>query len=155
MRVEAQAEDVRLTIQSREAQVAKIHEEQERLKQQQQQVVIGEQDAKQLASARQLLALKAFSWNKMIADIEAYVPKDARVVSIKVSEFASAGREVSANVEINALGKGPAQMTEMMSSLEKSGGLFELGQVNQDAPGDGGESPFTINVIYRPVRGGA
>jgi hypothetical protein len=130
-------------------------EEEERQKQKRQKTVLTEQQAMQLASARQLINKKTFSWNKMIRDIEEYVPKKARIMSIKVDEIGSVGQEVVATIRVKALGVSPAEMTEMMSNLENSGGRFIVGETGQDAAVESGETPFTINLIYKPSRGDA
>lgn len=127
----------------------------ERRKQLQQKTVLTEQQAIQLASARQLINKKLFSWNRMIGDIEEYVPKKARIMSIKVDEIGGAGQEVVASIRVKALGITPGEMTEMMTNLEKSGGRFIVGETGQDATVESGETPFTINLIYKPFRGDA
>lgn len=129
--------------------------EQKRRKEEQQKIVITEQQAIQLASARQLIQRKVFSWNRMIGDIEEYVPKNSRIMSIKVDEIISAGEDAMAKVQVKAVGSTPAEMTEMMMSLEKSGGLFQVGDTQQDATTENGETPFTLNLIYKPARGAA
>lgn len=130
-------------------------EEEERRKQLQQKTVLTEQQAIQLASARQLINKKMFSWNRMIGDIEEYVPKKARIMSIKVDEIGGAGQDVVASIRVKALGTTPAEMTEMMSNLENSGGRFIVGETGQDATVESGETPFTLNLIYKPFRGDA
>jgi len=129
--------------------------EEERRKQQQQKTSLTEQQAIQLASARQLINKKMFSWNRMIGDLEEYVPKKARIMSIKVDEVGSAGQEVVASIRVKALGITPDEMTEMMTNLEKSGGRFVVLETGQDATIESGETPFTLNLIYKPSRGDA
>jgi hypothetical protein len=129
--------------------------EEERQKQRQQKTMLTEQQAIQLASARQLINKKMFSWNRMIGDLEEYVPKKARIMSIKVDEIGGAGEEVVASIRVKALGTTPDEMTEMMSNLEKSGGRFVVGETGQDATVESGEIPFTLNLIYKPFRGDA
>ena len=130
-------------------------EEEQRRKQLQQKTVLTEQQAIQLASARQLINKKMFSWNRMIGDIEEYVPKKARIMSIKVDEIGGAGQEVVASIRVKALGTTPAEMTEMMSNLANSGGRFIVGETGQDAIVESGETPFTLNLIYKPFKGDA
>jgi Tfp pilus assembly protein PilN len=130
-------------------------DEQERRKREQQKIVLTEQQAMQLASARQLIQRKVFSWNRMIGDIEEYVPKNTRIMSIKVAEIVNTADEIMARVEVKALGTTPDEMTAMMSNLEKSGGLFIVGETGQEATAESGETPFTLNLIYKPSRGDA
>ena len=127
--------------------------EQERRKREQQKIVLTEQQATQLASARQLIQRKVFSWNKMIGDIEEYVPKNTRIMSIKVQEIVNSADEVMARIEVKALGTTTDELTLLMSNLEKSGGLFVVGETGQDATAETGETPFTLDLIYKPSRG--
>lgn len=129
--------------------------EQERRQLEEKKILVTEQQQIQLASARQLIQRKAFSWNQMIGDIEDYVPKNTRIMSIKVDEIVNAGEAVTASVMVKALGTTPAEMTEMMANLEKSGGLFIVGEAGQETTTESGETPFTLNLFYRPKRGGA
>lgn len=147
--------EVTQRIEGQKAAVAAAIEEQERRKREQQKIVLTEQQAMQLASARQLIQRKVFSWNKMIGDIEEYVPKNARIMSIKVEEIVNTTDEVMARVQVKALGTTPDELTAMMGNLEKSGGLFIVGETGQEAPAESGETPFTINLVYKPSRGGA
>jgi len=116
-------------------------------------VKLDDQQRMQLAAARQLILRKAFSWNRLIGDIEEYIPNDARILSVKVDEVSSSQTGERATVEVKALGKTSAQMTEMMEALEKSGGLFAILQSGQDATSESGEVPFSLNLVYSPSRG--
>jgi Tfp pilus assembly protein PilN len=128
--------------------------EQQRQKEQQQKVFISEEQKLQLASARQLIQRKSFSWNRMLSDLEGYVPKTTRIMSIKVDEIANGGEGVEARVEVKAIGTTAAEMTEMMANLEKSGGLFAVGNTGQETMTENGETPFTLTLTYNPARGG-
>jgi hypothetical protein len=154
-RVIAKQTEVTQRIDSQKAAAAAAKEEEERRKLEQQKIVLNEQQATQLASARQLIHRKAFSWNKMIGDIEDYVPKNTRIMSIKVQEIVSTTDEVIARVQVKALGTTPNELTEMMTNLEKSGGRFIVGETGQEAAAESGETPFTINLLYKPSRGDA
>jgi hypothetical protein len=61
---------------------------------------------------------------------------------------------VEARVEIKAIGTTAAEMTEMMANLEKSGGLFAVGNTGQETMTENGETPFTLTLTYNPARGG-
>ncbi len=147
-----QIEVTQLINSQKEAAADAVHEL-ERRKLEQQKTVLNEQQALQLASARQLIQRKVFSWNKMIGDIEAYIPKNTRIMSIKVEEIADTADEVAARVEVKALGTTPDELTAMMSNLEKSGGRFIVGETGQEATAETGETPFTINLVYKPSKG--
>lgn len=154
-RVIAKQIEVTQRIEGQKAAALEAIREQERRKREQQKIVLTEQQAMQLASARQLIQRKVFSWNKMIGDIEEYVPKNTRIMSIKVEEIINTAEEVMARVQVKALGTTPDEMTAMMSNLEKSGGLFIVGETGQEATAESGETPFTINLVYKPSKGDA
>jgi hypothetical protein len=115
--------------------------------------VLSPGDALQLEGARQLISKRSFSWNQMLNDLEKYVPKNSRISSITVEGISAVPQGAIASVDIKALGKSPSQLTEMMDSLNKSGGIFVVGQVSQDQIADNGEVPFSVTVTYRPRRG--
>ena len=129
--------------------------ERESKEREQHQVVITEQDALELAAARHLILQKSFSWNRLISDLEQLVPKQARIAAIKVEGISDAGQGLTAKVLVKAIGATSAQMTEMMTSIEKSGGTFTINQADQDAVVETGEVPFTLELAYRAARGEA
>lgn len=151
--VSAKADRVNLNIKDMQGQVVMAKQERERRELEQKPPDVTDQDRIELASARQLLERKSFSWNKVMSTIERYIPKDARVAGVKVDEVAKLGQDDMANIEIKVIGKSPSQMTEMMEMLEKSGGLFAISQSSQDAVDENGEVPFTLALIYSPSRG--
>lgn len=118
------------------------------------QTVLTEEQKYQLASARQLIAQKSFSWNNLLSDIEKYVPKRVRIISIKIVESAKPKDEGAILIEISASGDTPATMTEMMTSIENSSGRFMLDQANQQATDEDGSTPFNLKLVYRPFKGG-
>lgn len=151
----AKADRIDMNIKDLQGQVATAKQERERREHEQKPPDVTDQDRIELASARQLLDRKSFSWNKVMGTIERYIPKDARVVGLKVDEVAKLSQDDVATIEIKMIGKTTAQMTEMMEMLEKSGGLFAISQSNQDAPDENNEVPFTLALIYSPSRGAA
>jgi hypothetical protein len=118
------------------------------------QTLLTEEQKYQLASARQLIAQKGFSWNLLLSDIEKYVPKRVRILSIKIVESAKPKDDGAVLIEIVAAGETPANMTEMMSTIENSAGKFILDQADQQAIDESGSTPFSLKLIYRPSRGG-
>lgn len=149
----ARADDLQRRIDSQKQLVKDATDELERRKKTEVKVVITEQQQIELAAARQLIGRKVFSWNRMISDLEEYVPKNARIVSIKVEEIANTAEEAMATIQVKAVGTTTGEMTEMMLNLEKSAGLFAVGESGQDAVGENGETPFSLNLTYRPRRG--
>lgn len=147
------ADDLKRRIDSQKQLVKEATDDLERRKKNEVKVVVTEPQAIELAAARQLIQRKVFSWNRMLSDIEEYVPKNTRIISIKVEENANTTDEAIARIQVKAIGTTPSEMTEMMISLEKSAGLFEVGETGQEATTENGETPFTLNLTYRPRRG--
>jgi Tfp pilus assembly protein PilN len=154
-RVNAQVEQANRRISAQEEMVKQAELQRQARSQSQQEIKLTDQQRIELAAARQLVSRKAFSWDRLMSDIEKYVPNDTRILSIKVDEISDGQLSENATVEIKALGKTAAQMTEMMDSVEKSGGLFLISQSGQDASTDTGEVPFSLNLVYSPTRGSA
>ena len=152
--VVAKQTEISQRIEAQKEAAAEAIREQERRKLEQQRTVLSEQQAMQLAAARQLIQRKAFSWNRMIGDIENYVPNKTRIMSIKVEEIANSSEDVTARVQVKALGTTSDELTLMMTNLEKSNGLFIVGETGQETTIESGETPFTLNLIYKPLRGG-
>lgn len=153
-RVLAKQTEIKQRVEGQRAAYDDVIREQQRQKEQQQKVFISDEQRLQLASARQLIQRKSFSWNRMLSDLEGYVPKTTRIMSIKVDEIANGGEGVEARVEVKAIGTTAAEMTEMMANLEKSGGLFAVGNTGQETMTENGETPFTLTLTYNPARGG-
>lgn len=152
-RVVARQTEVSQRIEAGKELASEAIREKERRKLEQVKIVLTDQQAMQLASARQLIQRKVFSWNRMIRDIEEFIPKNTRIMSIKVEEIVNTAAEVTARVQVKAVGTTPDELTAMMTNLEKSNGLFVVGETGQDATIESGETPFTINLVYKPSRG--
>jgi hypothetical protein len=149
--VSAKADAVKVRIESQRLLAEAAKSERERKEREQQQVFITEQEAIQLASARMLILQKTFVWNRLIADLEQLVPHQVRISAIKVDGI-SQDEGGMARVQVKAIGSAAEQMTEMMTKIEGSGGLFVTGQADQEPLSDTGETPFTLDLTYRPTR---
>jgi Tfp pilus assembly protein PilN len=152
--VSAKADAVKVRIESQKALADAAKAEREKKEREQRQVLITDQEALELASARILILQKSFSWDRMIGALEQLVPHQARIAAIKVDGISDAAGS-SARVQVKALGATNVQMTEMMTNIENSGGLFVTGQADQDSTTDNGETPFTLELTYNPTRGNA
>ncbi len=153
-RVSAQIVEVKNKIKSTSEMAEAARQEEARRQQENQKIVLTEQQVYELAAARQLIEDKSLSWNRVLGDIERYVPKNAHITDIAMGEVYDAGSGATARVEIKAAGQSVAEMTEMMDKLEKSNGLFIIDQATQ-SQAEGGEVPFTLQLTYVPSRGGA
>jgi Tfp pilus assembly protein PilN len=139
---------------SRRADVERVKREEEERRKQEAKIFLTDQDTYHLAAARQLIIHKSFGWDKLVGDLERFVPHSARIVTIKVNGIARSENGVTASLELSALGRSPADLTEMMAAFEKSDGLFEVGDANQGELTDTGETPFAIDLQYHQRGGG-
>src|SRR2546423_8532971 len=153
--VSARADSLAVRVRDARDRLDRAHQENQKNVKAQEQPPVSDLDRLELASARQLLARRAFSMNRVMADLEHFVPKDARLVGLKVEKVAPLGQPISASVEVKAVGKTPAQMTEMMEKIEKSGGVFAIHQSTQEASQETSEVPFTLVLVYTPGGGEA
>jgi hypothetical protein len=153
-RVASEINELKSQITTKQASLKILKEKAEKNKVVVVQTTLTEEQKYQLASARQLIAQKSFSWNTLLSDIEKYVPKRVRIVSIKIAESSKAKEEGAVLVDIVAAGDSSAQMTEMMTTIENSSGQFTLDQADQQAAAEDGSVPFNMKLIYKPRRGG-
>jgi hypothetical protein len=152
--VSAKADQIKVRIEGQQALADAARAERERKEREQVKIVINEQEALELASARRLILEKSFSWNRMISELEQLVPQEARISSIKVVGISEV-QGVTANVQVKAVGSTAAQMTAMMTNIAKSAGLFAVLQADQEALTETGETPFTLELAYNQARGDA
>jgi len=151
--VAARADSLAVRVRDARDRLESARQENQKNTKAQEQPPISDTDRLELASARQLLARRAFSINRVMADLEHYVPKDAKLVGLKVEKVAPLGQPITAAIEVKAIGKTPAQLTEMMEKIEKSGGVFAIRQSTQEASQDTSEVPFTLVLVYTPGGG--
>ncbi len=149
----AMADSIEAQIRARQADEERAKKEEEKRRIEKMKKLLTEQEIYQLAAARQIIANKSFSWDRMIKDVDGYVPDNARITSLKITEFAGAGEGSAAQVELKALGKTAMQMTEMMKKLEESNGRFHIGEAAQEQVTESGEIPFTLHLQYKLSRG--
>jgi hypothetical protein len=146
--------DLKSQIDAKQANIKQLKEKAEKNQIVVTQTILTEEQKYQLASARQLISQKVFSWNGLLSDIEKYVPKRVRILSIKISESAKPKDAGEVLVDIAAAGETPAQMTEMMSNIENSSGKFTLDQAEQLQVAEDSTVPFNLKLVYKPTRGG-
>lgn len=142
-------------IKERQSEFEKLRKEDEDRKREEAKIVLSPEEATQLAAARRLLPYRAFSMGRLIGDIEGFVPPDTRILSIKVGSVVDSADSMTAEVELTALGKTTAQLTDMMTQLQKSEGLFFVADVSQSQAADSGEIPFTMTIGYKQSKGRA
>lgn len=151
--VTARANQRAQAVRDKEELIRDLKEKREQKDKEEKQIVLSQEQMFELAAARRLIGSKAFSWNRLLGDLEKFVPNNTRIANLKLSEVYTVGQGTAASVEIKAIGKSADQLTEMMTKLNESGGLFVIGKTGQDQMDERNEVPFTINVIYRPQGG--
>jgi len=145
---------INASLKGRQLLVEKMKEAEEARKKADDQIFLTPQDQVQLAGARQLISRRVFSWDKLMSDLEGAVPSKAKIIGVKVSNLKFGVDGPVAEVDINALGNKASELTEMMATLDKTGGLFTVGEVSQSQMNDSGQIPFNLAVQYSPTRGG-
>jgi len=145
---------INASLKGRQLLVEKMKEAEEARKKADDQIFLTPQDQVQLAGARQLISRRVFSWDKLMSDLEGAVPSKAKIIGVKVSNLKFGVDGPVAEVDINALGNKASELTEMMATLDKTGGLFTVGEVSQSQMNDSGQIPFNLAVQYSPSRGG-
>lgn len=104
---------------------------------------------KTLEAAHALVSRKGFSWSQLFSDLESALPGDVRVQRINVREVAEVGDQTRADLELTVLGKGPTDVTGMITEMN-SGGTFSAVPVTENAKTGRGESGYewVLRVSY-------
>lgn len=104
---------------------------------------------KTLEAAHALVSRKGFSWTQLFSDLESALPGDVRVQRINVREVAEVGDQTRADLELTVLGKGPVDVTGMITEMN-SGGTFNAVPVTENAKSGRGESGYewVLRVSY-------
>lgn len=107
-----------------------------------------------LAAAHILVDRKHFSWSRLLADLEAALPGDARVKRIAVREISNQGGQTLAELELVVIAKTPNVVTDMIGQMDKTG-TFRAELRSQNLQRGRGESgaEYELFVIYRPRAG--
>ncbi|HVF45166.1 MAG TPA: hypothetical protein VM936_19225 [Pyrinomonadaceae bacterium] len=104
---------------------------------------------KTLEAAHALVSRKGFSWSQLFSDLEAALPGSVRVQRINVREVAEVGDQTRADLELTVLGKGPTDVTGMITEMN-SGGTFNATPVSENQKSGRGESGYewVLRVSY-------
>jgi Tfp pilus assembly protein PilN len=114
----------------------------------------------QLVAASELIARRAFSWSRLLDDIERNLPAGVRVLRVAVAQIQpgerddSAGEnENSASLNMTVIGKSGANVTAMINKFHESR-RFKVAPVSQKAVEGTEEIEFELKVEYlTPARG--
>ncbi|HKU74284.1 MAG TPA: hypothetical protein VJR02_10210 [Pyrinomonadaceae bacterium] len=108
-------------------------------------------DQKQaLPAAHSLVDRKAFSWSKLLADLEASLPAKVKVTRISVREVNRQADQTVAQLDLAVFAQDPATVNAMISSMHDEG-IFNAeirNQILQKGRGETG-TEYELFVIYR------
>ncbi len=123
------------------------------LRQQAEQVrdALSPEERQALEAAHAIVDRKAFSWSGLFADLEASVPADVRVTNISVRDVLKVGDQTFAELELSVVGQAPANVTRMVSEMNRAG-IFTADLLTQNPRAGRGQSgtEWTLRVRYTP-----
>ena len=104
---------------------------------------------KTLEAAHALVSRKGFSWSQLFSDLEDALPTGVRVQRINVREVAEVGDQTRADLDMTVLGRGPTDVTGMITDMN-TGGTFNAIPLTENAKTGRGESGYewTLRVSY-------
>lgn len=108
-------------------------------------------DQKQaLPAAHSLVDRKAFSWSRLLADLEASLPPKVKVTRISVREVNRQADQTVAQLDLAVFAQDPATVNAMISSMHGEG-IFNAEIRNQNLQKGRGETgtEYELFVIYR------
>ena len=103
-----------------------------------------------LPAAHALVDRKAFSWSRLLADLEASLPNSVKVSRIAVREVSNHSGQTVAQLDLAVFTQNAATITEMISAMHREG-IFQVEVRNQNLQKGRGESgtEYELGVIYR------
>ena len=108
-------------------------------------------DQKQaLPAAHSLVDRKAFSWSRLLADLEGSLPDKVKVTRISVREVNRQADQTVAQLDLSVFSQDPAVVNAMISSMHDEG-VFQAEIRNQSLSKGRGETgtEYELFVIYR------
>jgi Tfp pilus assembly protein PilN len=108
-------------------------------------------DQKQaLPAAHSLVDRKAFSWSRLLADLEGSLPDKVKVTRISVREVNRQADQTVAQLDLAVFSQDPAVVNAMISSMHDEG-VFQAEIRNQSLSKGRGETgtEYELFVIYR------
>lgn len=103
-----------------------------------------------LPAAHSLVDRKAFSWSRLLADLEASLPNNVKVSRIAVREVAIQSGQTVAQLDLAVFTQNSATISDMISAMHREG-VFQVEVRNQNLQKGRGESgtEYELFVIYR------
>ena len=135
-----------------EAEIIKLkqreHAALESAKQLQQELSADQKQA--LPAAHALVDRKAFSWSRLLADLETSLPAKVKVTRIAVREVSRQADQTVAQLDLAVFSQDPATVNAMIASMHEEG-IFQAEIRNQSLQKGRGEAgtEYELAVIYR------
>ena len=103
-----------------------------------------------LPAAHALVDRKAFSWSRLLADLEASLPNNVRVSRIAVRDVAIQSGQTVAQLDLAVFTQNASTISEMISAMHREG-VFQVEVRSQNLQKGRGESgtEYELFVIYR------
>ena len=103
-----------------------------------------------LPAAHSLVDRKAFSWSRLLADLETSLPAKVKVTRIAVREVSRQADQTVAQLDLAVFSQDPATVNAMISSMHDEG-VFQAEIRNQSLQKGRGEAgtEYELSVIYR------
>ena len=107
-----------------------------------------------LPAAHELVDRKAFSWSRLLADLESSLPANVRVSRIAVRDVTRHSNQTIAQLDLAVFAKNASTISEMISAMHQEG-IFEAELRNQNLQKGRGEAgtEYDLFVIYRSRAG--
>jgi len=107
-----------------------------------------------IPAAHVLIDRKAFSWSRLLADLESSLPANVKVSRIAVREVSRQADQTVAQLDLAVFAKNPATIDEMIRAMYQEGVFFAQirNQNLQKGRGEAG-TEYELFVIYRARAG--
>ena len=103
-----------------------------------------------LPAAHSLVDRKAFSWSRLLADLESSLPAKVKVTRISVREVSRQADQTVAQLDMSIFSADPAVVNAMISSMQAEG-IFHAEILTQSLQKGRGEpgTEYDLSVIYK------
>ncbi|MCI0338738.1 MAG: hypothetical protein L0226_14270 [Acidobacteria bacterium] len=119
-------------------------------------VTLSSDQNRELLAASQLIARRAFSWSRLLNDIERNLPPTVRVRRVAVSQIQPderdgtlGGNEIATTLTLDVIGKKGQEVTTMINKFHESG-RFKVFPLQQKPIEGTEEVEFSLKVDYFP-----
>jgi Tfp pilus assembly protein PilN len=107
-----------------------------------------------IPAAHQLVDRKAFSWSRLLSDLESALPSNVKVTRIAVRDVNREGDQTIAQLDMALFTKNAATMSELLKTWQENG-VFYAEIRNQNLAKGRGEAgtEYELAVVYRARAG--